>query len=43
MKKTSAFMAVVACAALALSGCGNSVSDDRAQAYASLSSMTNLE
>ena len=43
MKKTSAFMTVVACAALALSGCGNSVSDDRAQAYASLSSMTNLE
>ena len=43
MKKTSAFMAVMACAALALSGCGNSVSDDRAQAYASLSSMTNLE
>mgnify|MGYP000866248671 FL=1 len=42
MKKTSAFMAVVACAALALSGCGNSVSDDRAQAYASLSSMTSL-
>jgi len=28
---------------LALSGCGNSVSDDRAEAYASLSSMTNLE
>lgn len=37
------FMSVMACAALALSGCGNSVSDDRAQAYASLSSMTNLE
>ena len=42
MKKTSAFMAVMACTALALSGCGNSVSDDRAQAYASLSSMTSL-
>jgi len=37
------FMAMVMCATLALSGCGNSVSDDRAQAYASLSSMTNLE
>ena len=36
------FMSVMACAALALSGCGNSVSDDRAQAYASLSSMTSL-
>ena len=36
-------MAMVMCATLALSGCGNSVSDDRAQAYASLSSMTNLE
>ena len=37
------FMAMVMCATLALSGCGNSVSDDRAEAYASLSSMTNLE
>lgn len=36
------FMSVMACAALALSGCGNSVSDDREQAYASLSSMTSL-
>ena len=43
MKKLSMFTTVVRCAALALSGCGNSVSDDRAQAYASLSSMTNLE
>ena len=43
MKKLSMFTTVVMCAALALSGCGNSVSDDRAQAYASLSSMTNLE
>ena len=43
MKKMSMFTAMVMCAALALSGCGNSVSDDRAQAYASLSSMTNLE
>ena len=43
MKKLSMFMAMVMCATLALSGCGNSVSDDRAQAYASLSSMTNLE
>ena len=43
MKKMSMFTTVVMCAALALSGCGNSVSDDRAQAYASLSSMTNLE
>ena len=43
MKKLSIFMAMVMCATLALSGCGNSVSDDRAQAYASLSSMTNLE
>ena len=42
MKKLSMFMAVVMCATLALSGCGNSVSDDRAQAYASLSSMTSL-
>ena len=43
MKKLSMFTTVVMCAVLALSGCGNSVSDDRAQAYASLSSMTNLE
>ena len=43
MKKLSMFMVMVMCATLALSGCGNSVSDDRAQAYASLSSMTNLE
>ena len=43
MKKLSMFTTVVMCAALALSGCGNSVSDDRAQAYASLSSMTSLE
>ncbi len=43
MKKLSMFTTVVMCAALALSGCGNSVADDRAQAYASLSSMTNLE
>ena len=43
MKKLSMFTTVVMCAALALSGCGNSVSDDRVQAYASLSSMTNLE
>ena len=43
MKKLSMFMAMVMCATLALSGCGNSVSDDRAEAYASLSSMTNLE
>ena len=43
MKKLSMFMAMVMCATLALSGCGNSVSDDRAQAYASLSSMTSLE
>jgi lipoprotein len=43
MKKLSMFMAMVMCATLALSGCGNSVSDDRAQAYASLSSMTNWE
>lgn len=42
MKKMPMFMSVMACAALALSGCGNSVSDDRAQAYASLSSMTSL-
>ena len=40
--KLPMFMSVMACAALALSGCGNSVSDDRAQAYASLSSMTSL-
>ena len=43
MKKLSMFTTVVMCAVLALSGCGNSVSDDRAQAYASLSSMTSLE
>jgi hypothetical protein len=43
MKKLSMFMAMVMCATLALSDCGNSVSDDRAEAYASLSSMTNLE
>lgn len=43
MKKLSMFMAMVMCATLALSGCGNSVSDDRAEAYASLSSMTSLE
>ena len=42
MKKLSMFTTVVMCAALALSGCGNSVSDDRAEAYASLSSMTSL-
>ena len=42
MKKLSMVMSVMACAALVLSGCGNSVSDDRAQAYASLSSMTSL-
>ena len=42
MKKLSMFMAMVMCATLALSGCGNSVSDDRAEAYASLSSMTSL-
>ena len=42
MKKLSFAMSVMACAALVLSGCGNSVSDDRAQAYASLSSMTSL-
>ena len=43
MKKMSMFAVMAMCATLALSGCGNSVSDDRAQAYASLSSMTNLE
>lgn len=43
MKKMSMFMAMVMCATLALSGCGNSVSDDRAEAYASLSSMTSLD
>ena len=43
MKKLSMFMAMVMCATLALSGCGNSVSDDRAEAYASLSSMTSLD
>ena len=42
MKKLSMFTTVVMCAALVLSGCGNSVSDDRAEAYASLSSMTSL-
>ena len=42
MKKMSMFTAMVMCAALVLSGCGNSVSDDRAEAYASLSSMTSL-
>ena len=42
MKKISFAMSAMACAALVLSGCGNSVSDDRAQAYASLSSMTSL-
>ena len=42
MKKLSIAMSAMFCAALALSGCGNSVSDDRAEAYASLSSMTSL-
>ena len=42
MKKLSIVVFTMACAALALSGCGNSVSDDRAEAYASLSSMTSL-
>ena len=42
MKKLSIAMSTMACAALVLSGCGNSVSDDRAEAYASLSSMTSL-
>ena len=42
MKKLSIAMSAMVCAALVLSGCGNSVSDDRAQAYASLSSMTSL-
>ena len=42
MKKLSIVMSAMACAALVLSGCGNSVSDDRAEAYASLSSMTSL-
>ena len=42
MKKLSIAVFTMACAALALSGCGNSVSDDRAEAYASLSSMTSL-
>ena len=42
MKKLSIAVSTMACAALVLSGCGNSVSDDRAQAYASLSSMTSL-
>ena len=36
MKKLSIVMSAMACAALALSGCGSSVSDDRAQAYAAL-------
>ena len=43
MKKWSIVVSTMACAALVLSGCGNSVSDDRAEAYASLSSMTSLE
>ena len=42
MKKLSFAVSAMACAALVLSGCGNSVSDDRAEAYASLSSMTSL-
>ena len=42
MKKLSMVMSAMVCAALVLSGCGNSVSDDRAEAYASLSSMTSL-
>ena len=42
MKKLSIAVSTIACAALVLSGCGNSVSDDRAEAYASLSSMTSL-
>ena len=42
MKKLSIAVSAMACAALVLSGCGNSVSDDRAEAYASLSSMTSL-
>ena len=42
MKKLSFAVSTMACAALVLSGCGNSVSDDRAEAYASLSSMTSL-
>ena len=42
MKKLSIVVSTMACAALVLSGCGNSVSDDRAEAYASLSSMTSL-
>ena len=42
MKKMSMFAVMAMCATFALSGCGNSVSDDRAQAYASLSSMTSL-
>ena len=42
MKKLSIAVSTMACAALVLSGCGNSVSDDRAEAYASLSSMTSL-
>ena len=42
MKKLSIAVSTMACAALVLSSCGNSVSDDRAEAYASLSSMTSL-
>ena len=42
MKKLSIAVSTMACAALVLSGCGNSVSYDRAEAYASLSSMTSL-
>ena len=42
MKKLSIAVSTMACAALVLSGCGNSVSDDRTEAYASLSSMTSL-
>ena len=42
MKKLSFAVSAMACAALVLSGCGNSVSDDRAEAYAALSSMTSL-
>ena len=42
MKKLSIAVSTMACAALVLSGCGNSVSDDRAEAYASHSSMTSL-
>ena len=42
MKKLSIAVSTMACAALVLSSCGNSVSDDRAEACASLSSMTSL-